>query len=171
MRSHKHPVLLATLLAGASAVAFAQVTPEEHAAHHPAQQAAPAEKSPQPAAAAPKSAAGMQENMTKMQALMDKLESTKDPVERQKLLAEHRQAMREQLTAMKGMDCGMGMAGASGEPMKGQAGSMAGGNMMSGDMMKCHEMMQSRMNMMVGMMEQMMRHEEAAQAMGGASKR
>jgi len=171
MRYHSHRLLLATLLAAASPLTFAQVTPEEHAAHHPAEQAAPAEKSPQPAAAAPKSAAGMRENMTKMQALMDKLENTKDPAERQKLLAEHRQAMREQLAAMKGMNCGMGMAGAPGESMKGQAGNMAGGNMMSGDMMKCHEMMQARMNMMVGMMAQMMRHEEAAQGMGGASKR
>ena len=112
----------------------------------------------------------MQESMTKMQALMDRLENTKDPAERQRLLAEHRRAMREQLAAMKGMDCGMGMAGATGEAMKGQAGSMAGNSMMGGDMMKCHEMMQAQMKMMVGMMEQLMRHEEAEQAMGEASK-
>ncbi len=170
MKFQKHPVLIATLLVAAPALTFAQVTPEEHAAHHPAEQAAPAEKSPQPAAAAPKSAAGMQENMTKMQALMDRLENTKDPAERQKLLAEHRRAMREQLAAMKGMDCGMGMPGASSEAMKGQAGGMAGESMMGADMMECHEMMQARMNMMVGMMEQLMRHEEAEQAMGEASK-
>lgn len=36
--------------------------------------------------------------------------------------------------------------------------------MMSAEMMKCHEMMQARMDMMVGMMDQMMRHEEAQDA-------
>ena len=170
MKFQRNPVLIAALLAMAPALTFAQVTPEEHAAHHPAEQAAPADKSPQPATTAPKSAGGMQENMAKMQALMNRLEDTKDPAERQKLLAEHRRAMREQLAAMKGMDCEMGMPGASGEAMKGQAGSMAGASMMGADMMKCHEMMQARMNMMVGMMEQLMRHEEAEQAMGEASK-
>ena len=35
---------------------------------------------------------------------------------------------------------------------------------MSGGMMKCHEMMQTRMDMMVGMMDQMMRHEDAQNA-------
>ncbi len=56
MKSQKHPLLIAALLAVAPALTFAQVTPEEHAAHHPAEQAAPAQKSPQPATAAPKSA-------------------------------------------------------------------------------------------------------------------
>jgi hypothetical protein len=36
--------------------------------------------------------------------------------------------------------------------------------MMGGDMMKCHQMMQARMSMMVGMMDQMMRRDEAEHA-------
>jgi hypothetical protein len=38
---------------------------------------------------------------------------------------------------------------------------MGQGGMMCGDMMKCHAMMQVRMDMMVGMMDQMMKHEDA----------
>jgi hypothetical protein len=153
---------LAAVAVGAMSVAMAQVSPEEHAAHHPDQTAAaakdaPATKMPSAEKTAPSAVgADMQTRMKSMQGLMDKLGQTKDPAERKRLLAEHRQKMHEQLGAMMHMGCAMGNE-KSGEPP-------TGGGMMGGGMMKCHELMQTRMDMMIGMMDQMMRHEEAQPA-------
>jgi hypothetical protein len=170
--------LFLALVLGAATAAFGQVSPEEHAAHHP-EQAAPS------SAATTAPATDMQQSMKSMQALMDKIEKTKNPAERARLLAQHREAMRQQLSSMKSMDCGMGMtsdakagagskmmggmSGDKGAPEKGSQGNIGQGmigegGMMNGGMMKCHEMMQARMAMMVGMMEQMMRHEDAQHA-------
>ena len=120
--------------------AAAQVTPEEHAAHHPPQ-----------AASTPDMPDDMHQHMKDMQALMEKIEKTSDPAERQRLLDQHRKAMHDQLDSMMQMgdDNGMGMR-------------------KSGNMMECHEHMQARMGMMMGMMDQLMRHEDAAR---GARKK
>jgi hypothetical protein len=119
--------------------AAAQVTPEEHAAHHPPQ-----------AANAPGTPDDMHQHMKDMQALMQKIEKTSDPAERQRLLDQHRKAMHDQLDSMvqvrDGMGTGMGMD-------------------KSGNMMECHGRMQAQMDMMTGMMDQLMRHEDAARGM------
>ena len=184
---------LVAVVVGAMSVALAQVSPEEHAAHHPDQaatgQAATATKKVAPTSATPSAKTApadatvteMQARMKSMQELMGKLSQTKDPAERARLLAQHRQAMHEQLASMQHMGCPMmgesagTMSGAAHPAMtnKGMPGNEGGGmigqGMMSGGMMKCHEMMQTRMDMMVGMMDQIMRHEEAQDA--GANTR
>jgi hypothetical protein len=126
---------LGVLLTAAAAIAVAQLSPEEHAAHHP------------------DATASTQDHSSSMKALMDKIRNTTDPAERKRLLDEHRRAMHAQLDSMKRMKCGM-------EGSK-DAGSQ-GGMMASGGMMKCHEMTQARMDMMIEMMGQMMEHDDAA---------
>jgi hypothetical protein len=144
----KSLVYTLALMAAATGAVAAQ-EPDEHAAHHPPGQTATEPAPPKPSAEPKDPAqASMQEGMKNMQALMSAIESTKDPAARQKLLDQHRQAMREQMEAMRKMGGGMN-AGTTGK------------GMMSGDMMKCHEVMTGRMEMMQMMMEQMMRHEDA----------
>jgi len=99
----------------------------------------------------------MMENMEKMQRQMEKIQATTDTKERQKLMQEHMQSMQENMKVMRGMD-GQMMTGS------GQHGGIAMGdhqNMKCGDMMKHHDMMKNRMDMMQMMMEQMMQHQSA----------
>jgi len=149
---------LTAIVLGTVSIATTQVSPEDHAAHHP-DQAAAAKSAPDPAIS------DMQARMKSMQELMDKLGQTKDPAERARLLAQHRKAMHEQLASMQHMDCAM-MGSSAGKPA-GSGGAMGQGmhnDMMNAAMMRCHEMMQARMDMMVGMMDQMMRYQEAQAA-------
>ena len=85
----------------------------------------------------------MQEKMKAMQAQMDEIRNTTDPKKRQKLMQEH---MQENMKAMHGMG--------------GQKGDMKDGNMM-----KRHEMMEKRIDMMQMMMEQMMRRDQMKESM------
>lgn len=103
----------------------------------------------------------VQEKMKAMQAQMDKIRDTTDPKERQKLMREHMQAMQENMKAMHGMGGPMMM-----DAQKGR-GMMDGkkGGMKDGDMMKHHEMMERRMDMMQMMMEQMMQRDQMMQSM------
>ena len=99
----------------------------------------------------------MMENMEKMQRQMEKIKAESDPKERQKLMHEHMQTMQENMRAMHGMGGPMMMC-------NDQHGSMAKGDhhdKADGDMMKHHDMMAKRMDMMQMMMEQMMQHQEA----------
>jgi len=132
MRRITFVLMACAVMAGAAA----QVTPEEHAAHHPPQ-AATSQGTPD----------DIHQHMKDMQSLMEKIEKTSDPAERQRLLDEHRKAMRGQMNSMMQMgdDKGMGM----------EMGK-------SGNMMECHQHMQAQMDMMMGMMDQLMRHEDAA---------
>src|ERR1035437_3481354 len=103
---------------------------------------------------------GMMGNMEKMQQQMEKIQATTDPKERQKLMQEHMQSMQENMKAMRGMGGPMMMG-------SGQPGGMPMGDhkdMKGGDMMKHHDMMEKRMNMMQMMMEQMMQHQSAQEA-------
>ena len=104
----------------------------------------------------------MQQNMKKMQQQMEKLRATTDPKERQKLMQEHMQTMQENMKAMRGMGgpMMMGSGQRGGMMMEGKKGSMT-----EGDMMKRHEMMEKRMDMMHMMMEQMMQHDQATESM------
>ena len=88
----------------------------------------------------------MQEKMKAMQAQMDKIRNTTDPKERQKLMQEHMQAMQENMKAMHGMG--------------GKKGDMK-----DGDMLKRHEMMGQRIDMMEMMIEQMMRRDQMKESM------
>ena len=166
-------IALATGLMLMVPAVFAQ-TKEEHESHHPdATITAPAAVEQES-----KSAAGMagmqsmQQNMKTMYELMEKIHSTSDPAEKTQLLKQHMQAMRDQLKDMQGMSGGMmkgmmdgGMEQGAKKQKDGMA-MMCGGKkgMKSGDMMmKCHRMMQARMDMMQDMMGQMLEHEEAEQ--------
>lgn len=104
-----------------------------------------------------KQMAPMQENMKKMQQQMDKIAKTTDPKERQKLMQEHMQTMQENMKAMRSM---------GGPMMMGSSTKSKQGGMSEGDMMKRHEMMEKRMDMMQMMMEQMMQRDPAAKPMG-----
>lgn len=99
----------------------------------------------------------MMENMEKMQRQMEKIKAESDPKERQKLMHEHMQTMQENMRAMHGMGGPMMMC-------NDQHGSMAKGDhhdKADGDMMKHHDMMAKRMDMMQMMMEQMLEHQNA----------
>lgn len=104
----------------------------------------------------------MQEKMQAMQAQMDMIHRTTDATERRKLMQEHMQAMQTNMTAMRGM---------GGPLMKGRgehgAIMMCGneGGMTDGDMIKCREMMEKRMDMVQMMMEQMIQRDQAMESM------
>jgi hypothetical protein len=111
MKSTRHGLLISLALAAASTGAWAQTTLEEHAAHHPAQQSAPADKAKTATSAEQKAIKDMENGAAAMQALMDQVKNTKDPAERRKLLEQHHQIMLKQTQAMQHMSCGMGMSG------------------------------------------------------------
>lgn len=103
----------------------------------------------------------MQRSMTAMQAQMDRIRTTTDPKERRELMRAHMQAMQDTMHAMGGMGGPMMMGG-------GQAGGMPMGDgkpMAGGDRPQRHQMMESRMSMMQGMMEQMLQHLQAMESM------
>ena len=111
----------------------------------------------------------MQEHMKEMQAQMEKIRQTTDPKERQRLMQEHMQGMREQMKMMQGMGGCMMMRGMMGGRQQGTAtpgkkGSMDCPMMKGGDPGRGQEMMEQRMDMMQMMMEQMLQHQEEAQA-------
>ncbi|WP_395400977.1 hypothetical protein ACHMW6_25385 [Pseudoduganella sp. UC29_106] len=98
----------------------------------------------------------MQENMKEMQHQMEKFQATTDPKERQKLMQEHMQSMQESMKEMHGMGGSMMSSDQHGGVTKGDHKNMA-----KGDMMKHHDMMEKRMDMMQMMMEQMVQHQKA----------
>ena len=95
----------------------------------------------------------MQANVKDMQAQMEKIRATTDPKERRKLMEAHMQAMHECMATMREQD-------KAAMPMGGdQPAGMAGG-----DMMKHRQLMESRMDMMAMMMDQMLQHMQMMQA-------
>jgi hypothetical protein len=111
----------------------------------------------------------MQEHMKEMQAQMEKIRQTTDPKERQRLMQEHMQGMGEQMQMMQGMGGCMMMRGMMGGRQQstatpGKKGGMDCPMMKGGDPGRGQEMMEQRMDMMQMMMEQMLQHQEEAQA-------
>ena len=102
----------------------------------------------------------MQEKMKAMQAQMDRIHKTTDPKERQKLMQAHMQSMQENMKAMRGMGGPMMMDSPKGG---GMMGGKKGG--MKDGMMKRHEMMEKRVDMMQMMMEQMMQRDQIMQSL------
>jgi len=147
MNSYARSLTLALILAAGPSAGIAQVTPDQTRA------------SENPSAPAAKSAANLQANMQKMHSLMSRLGQTTDPAERRRLLAEHRELMRRQIGAMKQMHCDAGMMGGG---MGMMSGPSKDGKAASGTS-PC-EMMDMRMEMMTGMMEQMLLHQEAEES-------
>jgi len=143
----------------ATSVAWGQATPEDHAAHHPAEP--PAAK---PASAAQSSDFGNRVAM--MQDLIDRAGKTHDPIQRKRLLQQHSDAMRAQLAELGKMDCPMMMnMEAKGDMTgKGESSNVAAksGMMVQGGMMQCHDMMKSRMDMLVQLMDQIIQRQDPA---------
>lgn len=162
----RYRLIFTLALVAASASAMAQTTPEEHAAHHPAQQSSPAGKPATTSSDEAKAIKEMQNGAAAMQALMDQIKESKNPAVRKKLLEQHRQMMLKQAQAMERMNCGKGMSGGmsrAGQGAKGGQGGSTGtsqmgqqGGLMSEDMMQCHKMMEARLNMTAALMEQLM---------------
>ncbi|MEO8063932.1 MAG: hypothetical protein ABI821_14425 [Pseudomonadota bacterium] len=143
-----------------SAIAASQTLPDEHAGHH----APDAKSAPAPA--------DLQSNMTKIRALLATAEKAKTSAARDQALDQHLAAMREQLDALEGGSCGMDKMDKM-DKMKGMGDTkpgedkpgMKGGMAMGGDkMMMCHTMMETRVNLLAGLLGQMVRHEELARA-------
>ena len=90
----------------------------------------------------------LQENMKEMQQQLERLQVTTDPKERRKLMQEHIQTMQESMNTMHGM---------GGPPMgcDQRVGIAKGRHKDEGpdDMMKHHEMMEKRMNMLRMLMD------------------
>jgi hypothetical protein len=122
----------------------------------------------------------LQENMKRMQTLMARMQATTDPAQRRAMLGEHLQVMREQvklILAQAGGQAHGGEAAASAEgghedhaaqsdqpgsaggKKKNKKGGMMGGGMMGGGMMKMHEKMEQRVQMLELLLEQMVEHE------------
>ena len=90
----------------------------------------------------------LQENMKTLQQQMEKLQATTDPKERKKLMQEHIQTMQENMETMHGMGgptmgCDQRVGKAKGRH-KDEAPD---------DMMKHHEMMEKRMDMLQRLMD------------------
>lgn len=156
---------LSIFLAFVLAAPVAQAADEEdHSSHHPdagQQKTVPARDD-----MAGETMEKMQEKMKKMQKQMEKIHSAKDPAERQKLMKEHMQSMQEGMKMMGGRGARMKGGDMMARARKDQADSLtdAGDGMgMCMMMMKKHQSVESRMDMMQQMMEQMMEHEAAEQ--------
>jgi len=108
----------------------------------------------------------MHTNMTLMQSQMDTIHATTNPKERQTLMQAHMQTMQDSMTMMLSMSKPMMDGGqAGGMAMDGAPAKAGDKGMMSGDMMKHHQMMEERMRMMEMMMQQMLQHEQMMESM------
>jgi len=105
----------------------------------------------------------MQASMKIMQQQMERLRTTTDPRERQKLMQQHMQAMQDHMKMMRGMGGPMMSGGATGMggPMKMGDGMAMGERkgMADDDMMRHHDMLEKRVDMLQMMMEQMKQHD------------
>lgn len=98
----------------------------------------------------------MREKMQEMQAQMDRIQRTTDVKERRRLLKEHVLAMRESVKALREMGVPMMKSGgADGGIMMG--GLNDRGGLTEAEMLKRHEMMERRMDVMLLVMEQVVR--------------
>lgn len=163
--------VLALLLAlsSAGAIAYAQATPEDHSAHHPAE-GAPAATASQAPSASSGDQARFEQQMKMMQDMHQRMLAAKTPRERTALMDEHMKLMQsgmemmDQMRQGSGMGMGMGMMGGAtptppgaGQQQPGSAAAMGG--MMP--MMDMHAQMERRMAMMQMMMQMMVDREAA----------
>ena len=163
-----------TILAVLTGLSMAATPLYADDAHHPekAQKTTDA-KAAAPVAAKPADAEPVadqqikraQETMRKLQDQMGKIRQASDPKERQKLMQEHMQTMQEGMKQLRGMGGMKAQAPAQAKTMGMARDGKQGDMMMGGDMMKAHDMMEMRMEMMETMMEQVMQREEMRGAM------
>lgn len=183
------PLLLC--FAVASPLAVAQ-TKDEHSAHHPQGQAAPAAgaEAPPPSAAADvqPGPSAVDQGMKRLQDLMTQIEQSSDPAERESLLHEHMLVMLEQIKLVRsqtgGMNMAMMMMGGGKDSAGGQMGMMGGDKkksgtksgkkdkgggmmgegMMGAGMMGMHKMMEQRLGVAEALLEQSIKHAHMREA-------
>ena len=108
----------------------------------------------------------VQASATKMRSQMDQIHATTDPTERQKLMQAHMQTMQDSMAMMRSMNKPTMMDGGQGGMAKADdKGAPSGKGMMGGNMMQHHQMMENRIEMMQTMMDQMLQHQQAMEAM------
>jgi hypothetical protein len=180
-------ILLGLLTASLLATPIARAEDEgdngaDHAAHHAPEAQTAGTKRHDPAQ-------HLRENMKTMKDVMARVRQSTDPEEKKRLLRVHMLAMQEQIRTMRatagGHDHGAGGEGKEGkggetkkECMPGAAedkegkdgetkkGSMMGGGMMRGGMMKMHKKMEQRMEALEQLIEQLIEHEAAEDDLG-----
>ena len=129
------PLLLCFAMASPLAVAQDK---DEHSAHHPQGQAAPAagaEAPPNASGTAQPGPNSVDEGMKQLQDLMTQIEQSSDPAKRETLLHEHMLAMLEQIKLLRSQIEGMNMAMMTmggGQDGGGQMGMMGGDKKKSG---------------------------------------
>jgi hypothetical protein len=140
-----------------TATVFAQQE-DEHAGHHPDQQAQ--EDSGSSGEKGGDSVQALARNMKKIQDLMKQIQAASGAAEKETLMGEHLRAMREQMRMVLAMGPGMAMKGGmGGEKPAAQDGPKGGGMMGGGMMMKMHKQMEGRMRMLELMLQQMLERE------------
>lgn len=166
----KHAALPA-VLALASAIAFAQANPEDHAAHHPEGAASSPVANTQalPANTQTPVPDKFAQQMQMMQDMHKRMQAARTPGEKQALMGEHMRLMQSGMEMMSQTGQGSGgtaMGGMGGGPSAGTAGNppdQAGPAGMGGmnGMMAMHGSMERRMAMMEQMMQMMVDREGA----------
>jgi hypothetical protein len=138
---------------------WSQASPENHAAHHPAEKAQ--------ATSPPAEGHGMdmpsKDDMAVTRGLIERAEQARNSAERERLLDEHLVAMRKQLDALRSQQCSMEkMDGAmmGGKPAEDVKPGMMSGGMKDGHMMMCHQMMNAHRDTLAELLEQTWRREE-----------
>lgn len=138
-------------------IGWSQTSPEDHAAHHPLEQAPDRMM--------------MESNgdLATIRGLLEKAEQAKSPAERERLLDEHLAAMRKQLAALESQPCEMNSmeGGAMGGDHAGDSkpgmmdeGMKMGDRTKMGHMMMCHQLMTARMKTVMEFLGQTWRRDE-----------
>jgi hypothetical protein len=151
--------VIAVALALAGAVSTAQVSQEDHSAHHPGDGAADAPAAQAAPSVAAPTAAMDAELMNKMQQMRKRMQAASTPEQRRALMDEQMKLMQSGMEMMgrMGQGQGQGMGMGAGPAAAGMAGGMGG----QGAMMGMHGGMERRMAMMETMMQMMVDREAA----------
>jgi hypothetical protein len=150
-----------------------QPAKDEHAGHHPSEAQPPGTKEHSPAE-------HLQANMKAMHDVMARLRDTADPAEKKRLLRVHLLAMQEQVQTMRSAsapahdhsgastakDGGGESKGGDGTKDEGMMEGMMKGGMMKGGMMKMHKQVEGRLDAIEGLLEQLIEHQAAQDALG-----
>ena len=164
---------LTLVLALAGFAASAQVSQDDHSAHHPEVGAPPTAAAPAPAPGGV-AADRYADQIKQMQDMHARMQAARTPRERSALLEEHMKLMQSGMDLMQQMGgmgmggMGMGGMGMGGGMMGGMQGGGAApqagqgmGGMMGGGMMGMHGAMERRIAMMEMMMQMMVDREAA----------
>ena len=140
---------------------------EDHAAHHAGNGQTAGHETDDPGE-------HLRANMKAMQDVMARVRDTTDAAEKRRLLRVHMLAMQEQIRTIRSAGSAAHDHGNQGDA-KGSEGKggdakkdsgMMGGGMMKGGMMKMHKKVEQRLDSLEGLLEQLIEHEAAEDALG-----